>query len=363
MFDHRQYVPVLKWRQGGYEALARMSDALRSRMTPLLEIPAEAWDYERERPQRSIDEHIGLFGHRLIATWGSLPCFVDSCYLPPDALCADGTHHFERLLALAAQAGCLALPVTGLARHYQYQAATARTVRRQGMGFCLRLVCEDFDHPALATQVGALLAYMGVGAAQVDLLIDFSQHVARSATAQAGHACALLAQTPQLEQWRSLAIIGTSFPAQPATRDACADHLVQRHEWLAYKQLLRRLEPGQRRPAFGDYTIAHPHTGVLDPRLDPAPACIEYTVADGWLIVQGRSARRCRQEQYRKLSQRVIASGHFDGECFSWGDDYLYQCAELGLPAGASSTWTSVGNNHHLTRVVLELANLHAGGG
>jgi len=360
MFDHRQYVPVLKWRQGGYEALARMSDVLRSRVTPLLEIPAEAWDYEKERPQRSIDEHIGLFGHRLIGAWGSLPCFVDSCYLPPDALCADGTHHFERLLALAAQAGCQALPVTSLARHYQYQAATARVVRRYGRGFCLRLFCEDFDHPELATQISALLAYMGVSAGQVDLLIDFSQHVARSAAAQAGHAYALLAQTPLLAHWRSLAIIGTAFPALSTAQQVCSGSLFPRYEWLAYKQLLRRLSAGERRPAFGDYTVAHPHTGVMDPRLNEPCARIEYTVADGWLVMQGWSAQSNNGAQYRTLSQRVLASGHFDGACFSWGDDFLHQCAELSEPAGDSSTWACVSNNHHLTRVVLELANFHA---
>jgi hypothetical protein len=265
MFDHRQYVPVLKWRHGEYLALACMSDALRQRITPLLEIPAEAWDYENERPQKSIDEHIALFGRRLMATWGGLPCFVDSCYLPPDALCADGTHHFERLLELAAVAGCMALPVTGLGRHYQYQAATARIVRRHGRGLGLRLIGEDFDHPALATQVNAFLAYMGLGPAQVDLLIDFSQHIARSATAQAGHAQALLAQTPQIERWRSLTVAGTSFPAHSAMEDGCPGDAVRRYEWLAYKQLLRRLDTGERRPAFGDYTIAHPHTGLLAP--------------------------------------------------------------------------------------------------
>lgn len=360
MFDHRQYVPVLKWRHGEYLALAHMSDALRPRLTPLLEIPAEAWDYEHQRPQKSIDEHISLFGQRLLATWGSLPCFVDSCYLPPDALCTDGIHHLERLLELAALAGCLAVPVTGLTRHYQYQAATARIIRRHGRGFCLRLITEDFDHPELATQLGALLAYMGVGAGQVDLLIDFSQHVARSANAQAGHAQVLLTQTPLLDHWRSLTLIGTSFPAHAMVDEWCPGNGVRRYEWLAYKQLLRRMGPGLRRPAFGDYTIAHPHTGLLDPRLNEPTACIDYTVADGWLRVQAREPSGRAEHHYRRLCQRVLNSGQFDGECFSWGDDYLYQCGELGASTGHPATWTAVGNNHHLTRVVLEMANFHA---
>lgn len=360
MFDHRQYVPVLKWRQGEYLALARMSDALRQRMTPLLEIPAEAWDYETERPQKSIDEHIGLFGRRLMATWGGQPCFVDSCYLPPDALCGDGVHHVERLHELAAVAGCLAIPVTGLDRHYQYQAATARIVRRHGHGLCLRLNGEDFDHRELATRVGALLAYMGLPPSSVDLLIDFSEHVARSATAQAGHAKALLALTPDVARWRSLTVLGTALPAGLAQAEGENGCVARRYEWLAYKLLLKGLAAGERRPAFGDYAIAHPRTGLLDPRLNPPPASIDYTVADGWLRLQSPGDHRNDHEVYRALSQRVLGSGQFDGECFSWGDDYLYQCGELGAATAAPARWTAAGNNHHLTRVVLELANFWA---
>jgi hypothetical protein len=90
------------------------------------------------------------------------------------------------------------------------------------------------------------------------------------------------------------------------------------------------------------------------------PARIDYTVADGWLRVQGRPAGSSCAEQYRDLCQRVLGSRQFDGECFSWGDDYLYQCGELAAASSNPAIWTAVCNNHHLTRVVLELANFHA---
>lgn len=360
MFDHRQYVPVLKWRHGEYQALARVSDLLRSRITPLLEIPAEAWDHEAARPQKSIDQHIGEFGRRLMANWGSLPCFVDSCHLPPDALCNDGSHHFERLLELAALAGCLAVPVTGLNRHYQYQAATARVLRRDGRGLCLRLTGEDYDRPGLATRIEALLAYMGLAPGQVDVVIDFGQHVARCAAAQAGHALALLEHTPSVSRWRSLTLLGSAFPGEAEEPLRAYAQVIQRYEWLAYKRLLKRLGPETRRPAFGDYSVAHPLTGLFDPRLGKPQAAIDYTLADGWLRAQRGPLRHDGHDQYRELCQQVLTSGQFDGECFSWGDDCIYQCAELGKVAGGPGGWAAMAHNHHVTRVVLELANFHA---
>ncbi|WP_426151785.1 beta family protein [Pseudomonas sp. DC3000-4b1] len=358
MFDHRQYVPVLKWRHGEYQALARVSDLLRSRITPLLEIPAEAWDHETAQPQKSIDDHIEHFGRRLMANWGGLPCFVDSCHLPADALCAGGIHHFERLLELAAQAGCLALPVTGLNRHYQYQAATARIVRRQGRGLCLRLTGEDYDRPELAAQVGGLLAYMGLAPGQVDLILDFHQHIARCVTAQAGHAQALLERTPLLARWRSLTLLGSAFPTETEEQMRPYLQVARRYEWLAYKQLSRRLGE-TRRPAFGDYSIAHPLTGLSDPRLEKPQAMIDYTVADGWLRAQRGPVRHDGHDQYRELCQQVLTSGQFDGECFSWGDECIQQCAEFGIAAQGAGGWAAIGHNHHFTRVVLELANFH----
>lgn len=54
MFDHNHYVPVLKWRQGEYLALSRLTATVMDWVTPLFEVPTEAWDFEAEAPAKSL---------------------------------------------------------------------------------------------------------------------------------------------------------------------------------------------------------------------------------------------------------------------------------------------------------------------
>lgn len=61
MFDHNHYVPILKWRMGEYQALLNLKKGVADWVTPLLEIPTEGWDFEKEEPAKSIDDHLSSF--------------------------------------------------------------------------------------------------------------------------------------------------------------------------------------------------------------------------------------------------------------------------------------------------------------
>jgi hypothetical protein len=97
MFDQNHYVPVLKWRQGEYQALVKLDPAIKDWITPLFEIPKETWDFEKQAPTKDLDDHLAPFGKRLKAKWGIRRCFVDSCYLSNDSTIASGTHHLDHI--------------------------------------------------------------------------------------------------------------------------------------------------------------------------------------------------------------------------------------------------------------------------
>ena len=59
---HTDYVPILKWRQGEYQALLRLPDAVKDRTVPLIEVT----------PQISISRP-GLLRSRSMITSQSLP--------------------------------------------------------------------------------------------------------------------------------------------------------------------------------------------------------------------------------------------------------------------------------------------------
>jgi hypothetical protein len=52
------YMPVLKWRQGEYQALWRLNDAQKARIVPLIEVTPPDFDFEQWQPKKTIGEHL-----------------------------------------------------------------------------------------------------------------------------------------------------------------------------------------------------------------------------------------------------------------------------------------------------------------
>ncbi|WP_082078201.1 beta family protein [Pseudomonas sp. FeS53a] len=359
MFDHRHYVPVMKWRQGEYQALLKLDSSVKEKITPLFEIPTEEWDYENERPKKTLDEHIEKFGKRLKEKWGNRRCFVDSCYLVPTSTCADGAHHLSKLIELAESEGCAAVPVTGLRRHRDYQEAVSSLVTEFGRGICLRIKVEDYDSSDIKQDIQGLLDYLSLAPGDVDLVIDSGEYVPHSASVYANNLLGLMRSTPFINRWRTLSVSGTAFPAVVSAAEYRPLGEAIRYEWVGYKLLLKKLRDDERVPTFSDYTVSHPRTEKLDPRVLDPNAKIKYTIDEKWLIVVGTQVKRNGRGQYIDLCQRILQSGKFDNVGFSWGDDYIDGCANGTETTGGTSTWPSVTNNHHVTRVVSEISSLH----
>ena len=113
-------------------------------------------------------------------------------------------------------------------------------------------------------------------------------------------------------------------------------------------------------PSFGDYAISHPKVFELDMRIVKPYATIRYTIDNHWYIVKGDNVRDYGYEQYHKLSQKILASRYYQGPTMSWGDEYIQTCADKNAKTGNLSTWRQVGTNHHIVKVVQDIANFYA---
>ena len=85
-------------------------------------------------------------------------------------------------------------------------------------------------------------------------------------------------------------------------------------------------------------------------------ASIRYTTDGNWLVVKGRNVRRYGFEQYFELCRTLVMRQEFSGRGFSWGDQYIDDCAFERTGPGNATTWRKVGTNHHLTLVARALA-------
>jgi hypothetical protein len=98
----------------------------------------------------------------------------------------------------------------------------------------------------------------------------------------------------------------------------------------------------------------------MDMRIVKPNATIKFTIDDGWYIVKGNNVRDYGYEQFHELSKQVLASRYYRDSTFSWGKEYIRQCANRRAKRGNLTKWVQVGTNHHVEKVVQDIANFYA---
>ena len=80
MFGRDHYVPILKGREGEYGALQTLAPSTRQALTPLIKIPPIPWDFEEERPAKTVDQHLKKVGTKdrsRLGIWRAPVCGSD----------------------------------------------------------------------------------------------------------------------------------------------------------------------------------------------------------------------------------------------------------------------------------------------
>jgi len=77
MSSTARYMPILKWRQGEYQALLRLDDGVKDAILPLFVIPPVEYDFEDEKPKKTVQEHISPFALRYKTKWGKRLSLID----------------------------------------------------------------------------------------------------------------------------------------------------------------------------------------------------------------------------------------------------------------------------------------------
>ena len=90
------------------------------------------------------------------------------------------------------------------------------------------------------------------------------------------------------------------------------------------------------------------------------PATIRYTIDNNWYIIKGDNVRDYGYGQYHELSRKLLTSRYYCGPTFSWGDNYIQTCVNKNAKTGNLSTWRQVGTNHHIMKVIQDIANFYA---
>jgi hypothetical protein len=253
---------------------------------------------------------------------------------------------------------CSAVPVIGFSSDVAFRTAVGAVMRQDRRGLCLRIVLSDFDRPNLTADIDALLRALGVGWSECDLVIDLVTPNYMPLAVFTMTLTAILGRVPVLNRWRTVTIVGTSYP--PSVANLAAPYrLVPRLEWQAYRAFVATLGHDARIPTFGDYAVAHPDLVELDMRLIKPFAKLRYTIDDNWHVARGTPVRTHGFGQYQQMCATLVKLPYFSGPAYSAADAYIADCAAGRVTTGNLSTWVWVSTNRHLTKVVDDLASVH----
>jgi len=373
MIDVSDYVPVLYGKAAEYAALGDLHGRARHRTRPLLELAPRALDSQTEEPSKSVKDHLDRDVRYLREHWaaqqmnifedvGDPPVvMVDTRNLLRDHV-EDGSHPLEYLKRHLTHIGVRMVPVTSFSHGEEHHAAVAAVAAEDGV--CLRLDRNQWADPAqLAAETFALLTELGIGPESVDVVIDLGSIGEQDAPSALLLARGALQALPSVNDWRSLVVVGSSFPATVSDAvDRYGSSVVRRAEWEMYGHLIEGLELLPRVPTFGDYGIegAAGVAGGVAPMFSGKyiSASIRYTGLNGWFVVRGGRLQEDGKDQYHKLAAEIVDSAHWRSEEFSWGDGYIARCARHLEGPGTPQHWRRVAVNHHVTTVVEELASL-----
>jgi hypothetical protein len=354
--EQQRYIPCLRWKQGEYQALLRLSPDVRSMIVPLIDAAEIGFDFEEQEESKSIDEHLSLFAKRVREKWGTGNCFVDMHLIEASQRMANGKHPVSFVFDDLRFKGVRAIPVMGINQDSHWQDAIQNAVDHDGHGFCFRIGLEDALKPNLRALLDNLLQKYGRQVEQCDLIIDELGPNFEPIDGFVGLLETIIINLPHLNRWRSFGLIGTSFPPSLGPLGS-GTSIVPRYEWQAYKKLIVRLNSsGIRLPIFGDYAINRPEVSKVDQRFMKTKANIRYTINNNWLIVRGQNIRD--YTEYKGLCAAIVSSKLYLGPGFSLGDRYILDCSKSMAKTGNHTTWRWVGANHHLSSVAQDVANL-----
>ncbi len=235
-------------------------------------------------------------------------------------------------------------------------AEVADACALHGQGACLRLGSEDQDpDPRVPKhQVATMLAEIGLGTQNIDLLIDFKVIAStRDVTRCTPLAIAMLSWAASNGPWRSVTLASGAFPRSVSGLQLGAPTPLTRYDAILFADVLSA--GPEIEPDYGDYGINYPIIAPAPPR-QPNPN-LRYTDSLAWWVY--REARtRPGNESFFTACANVVQSACWAGPGFSAGDIEIERCSRSEGSPGAATQWLQYGASHHIATVVHRLATL-----
>lgn len=347
-FGPEHYVPVLKIKRGEKRALTAIAPSIRERIIPMLEIV--------QRTEKSLDDHLDTAFKDLVSSLSPYArCFLDAREIAPD-----GPAGAQAVFSRAAAAGIIFTPVTGFSR----SADVAAALRHRTHGIALRLTRDELEGGNLAPGLAGFMDQHGLAPEEIDLVVDLGPVDDMIVDGVIELTDAFLSEVPDHTRWRTFTVSACAFPKSMGGVDKHSHDLVERAEWIAWRDNLHSgRQTLQRLPTFSDCAIQHP-MGVegFDPCRMQVSAAVRYAKQNEWLLLKGESTRRKPpSEQFPALAIQLVyghLKSHYAGAAHCEGCGGIKAAADDESGFGSAEAWRRLGTVHHVTTALQAVQSL-----
>lgn len=345
------YCPIVKGKLNDIKAMAYVEHRLASQTKPLYELPPF-------RKTGNSEKELARFVKYLSKMSGPRPCYVDFPLLKPGARIESGESIVDVGFSWLKSAGVNFHPVYGFDRDEASLSSVIQWADRQG-GMLLRLEQDDLDFPDETIERILDLQTNGLNFKQLDVMFDhrYIRTEAESLRA-ASDTCNFVDNLLRFVPVRTIVVAGSSSPMTVSEIGKDSHGEIARQELILWANIIT--QRFSVRFIFGDYGVIHPDFSDLTPNAH-INGKIRYTSGSRLHIYRGHSLKQGdKYDQYHRLAANVKNGPFYLGSKFSYGDRYIFECAEGRAKTGNPGTWVMNDQNHHFTYAVQQIERLQA---
>ncbi|MFC1482071.1 hypothetical protein ACFL6E_07505 [Candidatus Neomarinimicrobiota bacterium] len=357
------YVPVLRWKKGELDALKDLEPLRRNSIMPLIQpvgydLHPELIKVPIEKMSERYFELMGKKVDALYKSWGQNPIFVDGEYLEVLGRLIDTKYMVDVMLYHCREKGIPVVPITGLGRSPLYQESIQSNIRIDSNGTAIRTNINELSNGSFSSQLMSLMRTNYVSPSNVDIILDLGlMHKAENQV----DISQFLPLIPLLHEWRSLIMIGGSFPKDLGGL-SLGRNKVPRID-LNYWQNSVKISPNIGRiPTYGDHATQHP---VIGPIVNfPPSASIRYASEGYWLVMKGQApSRRAPGEakhshQYCGHCVLLVGLPEYSGPHYSAADKFIFDKQYDYEHPGSTTNWVSVGVGRHIAMSIDQVSKV-----
>jgi hypothetical protein len=357
------YVPILKAKQGEFDAISHLSERTKQQIIPLFDI-----HQQDEKKANSVESSLCKVASSIVKVMKGKPIFIDLSQWAPNAQTEGGEHVIPYLRNQLERRGVIVNPVVRYDFWHDpaYVDAMKSLHLEKGCNYCVRLnmdnsTIEDVkaDPDYVAERLNNIVEQLEINPHDIYLLIDFGDiSSSRRSIEDIAKQIISLAQNIGFSQFM---LAGASLPTSinHAVREQDSEGLVPREEMKTWQALLS--ENPMLNITFADYGVRNPNSPDGSKYFSHTNGKIRYTIDQKYFIARGHQLY-CTGNKFRQfcdLAQVITGSEHYCGKGFSWGDEQILLHSNPDSKTGNQTTWISIDTNHHIETVVMEILEFH----